>query len=400
METKEDIVIAGGGVAGLSVALALHRLGLRSLVLESHDTLRVTGAAFTTWTNAWKALDALGVGDTLRGQHLRLSRFIAASAETGVQTAQASYGDHELRCVKRKVLLETLAKELPSNTIRFSSKVVSIEKSGNFKLLHLADGSILKAKVLIGCDGVNSVVAKYMGFKKPSYTNRLAIRGYIDFEENHGFDSQILQFVGHGKRCGVLPCDATSIYWFFTWSPLNEDEDIKDNPTKLKQYVLNNLGKVPDNIKDIIQRTKVEDIICSPLRCRHPWDIIWQDITRDNICIAGDALHPMTPDLGQGACVALEDAVVLGRCLAQGFSVDSVLSEGEESKNIETCLRKYAKQRKWRGIDLIVTGYFVGFVQQSSWKLVRFLRDHVLAGFLARLLLKKADYDCGKLGNL
>ena len=56
-------------------------------------------------------------------------------------------GDHEIRCVKRKLLLESLASELPSGTIRFSSKVVSIEESGYFKLVHLADGTILKAKV-------------------------------------------------------------------------------------------------------------------------------------------------------------------------------------------------------------------------------------------------------------
>ncbi|KAK9677527.1 hypothetical protein RND81_11G149400 [Saponaria officinalis] len=391
METTEDIVIVGGGIAGLSVALALHRFGLRSLVLESHDTLRVTGAAFTTWTKAWKALDVLGVGDSLRQQHSRLSRIIAISTETGVQTAKLSYGNHEVRCVKRKVLLETLAKELPSNTIRFSSKVVSIEKSGHFKLLRLVDGSILKTKVLIGCDGVNSTVARFMGFKKPSFTNRLAIRGYVDFEENHGFDLQFMQFMGHGVRYGILPCDATTIYWFFTWSPLNEDEDMKENPSKMKQHVLNSLGKVQDNIKDIIQKTKVEDIICSPLRFRQPWELLWQDISKDNICIAGDALHPMTPDLGQGACSALEDAVVLATCLAQGFS---------EDENMESCLRKYAKQRKWRGIDLVSTAYFVGFVQQSSLKFVRFLRDNFLAGFLAGLLLKKADFDCGHLGNL
>ncbi|XP_074275690.1 monooxygenase 2-like isoform X2 [Silene latifolia] len=383
METIQDIVIVGGGIAGLSLALALHRVGLRALVLESYDTLRVTGAAFVTWTNAWKALDALGVAHSLRQHHTRLSG-----------------GDHEVRCVKRKVLLETLAKELPSNTIRFSSKVVSIEISGFFKLLHLADGSILKTKVLIGCDGVNSVVARFLGFKKPSFTNRLAIRGCVDFEENHGFDSKFLQFMGNGRRYGILPCDATSIYWFFTWSPLHEeDEEIKENPTKLKEFVLNNLGKVQDKIKNVIENTKVEDIICSPLRIRPPWEIIWKDITKDNICITGDALHPMTPDLGQGACSALEDSIVLARHLADGFLKGSEMRDEVEYEKIESCLRKYAKERKWRGIDLITTGYFVGSMQQTSWKFIRFLRDKVFATFLAGLLLKKADFDCGQLNN-
>ncbi|KAH9621497.1 hypothetical protein KSS87_002752 [Heliosperma pusillum] len=399
MESIEDIVIVGGGIAGLSLALALQRVGLRALVLESYDTLRVTGAAFTTWTNAWKALDALGVGHSLRESHTRLSGLIATSTEAGQQTAELSYGENELRCVKREVLLETLAKELPSNTIRFSSKVVSIEISGFFKLLHLADGSILKTKVLIGCDGVNSIVAQFLGFKKPSFTNRLAIRGYVDFKENHGFDSKFLQFMGNGKRYGIIPCDATSIYWFFTWSPPHEDEEIKESPTKMKEFVLNNLGKVQDKIKDVIENTKVKDIICSPLRLRPPWEIMWKYVTKDNICIAGDALHPMTPDLGQGACSALEDSIVLARHLAHGVLKGSEMLDEVEYKKIETCLRKYAKERKWRGIDLITTGYFVGSMQQTSWKFTRFLRDKVFATFLAGLLLKKAAFDCGQLNN-
>ncbi|KAJ1436315.1 hypothetical protein SESBI_04347 [Sesbania bispinosa] len=77
METKqvtivEDIVIVGAGIAGLTSSLGLHRLGVRSLVLESSDSLRVTGFALTIWENAWKALDALGIGDILRHQHQHL----------------------------------------------------------------------------------------------------------------------------------------------------------------------------------------------------------------------------------------------------------------------------------------------------------------------------------------
>ncbi|KAI9096001.1 hypothetical protein K1719_026148 [Acacia pycnantha] len=73
MESRvEDVVIVGAGIAGLATSLGLHRLGVRSLVLESSNTLRAAGFALTIWTNAWKALDALGIGDILRQQHLQL----------------------------------------------------------------------------------------------------------------------------------------------------------------------------------------------------------------------------------------------------------------------------------------------------------------------------------------
>ncbi|KAB1227617.1 3-hydroxybenzoate 6-hydroxylase 1 [Morella rubra] len=72
MEVVEDIVIVGAGIAGLITSLGLHRQGIRSLVLESSGSLRNTGFALTTWANAWKALDAVGLGDTLRQHHQRL----------------------------------------------------------------------------------------------------------------------------------------------------------------------------------------------------------------------------------------------------------------------------------------------------------------------------------------
>ncbi|XP_077246106.1 monooxygenase 2-like [Tasmannia lanceolata] len=142
MEVIADIVIVGAGVAGLATSPGLHRMGLQSLVLESSESLRTTGFSFFTWTNAWKALD-LGIGDSLRQQHIQLQG-----------------GEHEVRCVRRKLLLETLVRELPPGTIRFGSKVVSIEEAGNLKIVHLADGSILKAKKQTL---VSQILAKFKG---------------------------------------------------------------------------------------------------------------------------------------------------------------------------------------------------------------------------------------------
>uniref|UniRef100_A0A7N2MYP5 FAD-binding domain-containing protein n=3 Tax=Quercus lobata TaxID=97700 RepID=A0A7N2MYP5_QUELO len=69
MEKVEDIVIVGAGIAGLTTSLGLQKLGVRNLVLESSHSLRITGFAFIAWTNAWRALDAVGLGDSLRQQH-------------------------------------------------------------------------------------------------------------------------------------------------------------------------------------------------------------------------------------------------------------------------------------------------------------------------------------------
>lgn len=91
MELVEEVVIVGAGIAGLTTSLGLHRLGIRSLVLESSAGLRVTGFAFTTWTNAWRALDAVGIGHSLRQQHGFLEGLVASSTVVSKPGRQTSF---------------------------------------------------------------------------------------------------------------------------------------------------------------------------------------------------------------------------------------------------------------------------------------------------------------------
>lgn len=88
-------------------------------------------------------------------------------------------------------------------------------------------------------------------------------------------------------------------------------EETEENPSRLKQHLLSKLGKVPDQIRAVVEDTEVDSFVSLPLRYRHPWQLVRNNFSRGNVTIAGDALHPMTPDLGQGGCSALEDGVVL-----------------------------------------------------------------------------------------
>lgn len=403
MAAVEDIVIAGAGLAGLATALGLHRKGVRSLVLESSATLRASGYAFTTWTNAFRALDALGVGDKIREHHLRYERLVAFSASTGEAAAtvslkmQGKSGPHEIRCVKRNFLLDTLENELPEGTIRYSSKIVAIEEEGNVKVLHMADGSIIRANVLVGCDGVNSVVAKWLGLPKPIVSGRSATRGLAEYPEGHSFGPEMLQFIGQGFRSGVLPCSDTSVYWNYTWYPSPADGDAEESVAKMRQHVLAKLGatkKIPAEALDVIERSEMSEVVSSPLRFRSPLALVRGSISRGNVCVAGDALHPMTPELGQGGCAALEDGVVLARCLGEAF-----VGAGNDGGYacVTAALEKFAGERRWRAIRLVTAAYVVGFVQQSSNVVIKFLREKFLSGLLAKLMVDMADFDCGKL---
>jgi len=164
---------------------------------------------------------------------------------------------------------------------------------------------------------------------------------------------------------------------------------------RLRQFVLSKLGNVPDQIKLVIEDTKEEEIICSPLRCRPPWEIFLGNVSKENVCVTGDAFHPMTPDLGQGGCSALEDGVILAKCLEDALSPssDSQMTDEEKHQKIKTGLSKYAKMRKWRGVNLISTGYALGFIQESKWSWMRSLREKLLPSYLSSFFLSRADID-------
>ncbi|TMW86425.1 hypothetical protein EJD97_021398 [Solanum chilense] len=404
METEENIVIVGAGIAGLATSLALHRLGLRSIVLESADSLRATGFALALWTNAWRALDALDIGDSLRQRSLSITGFKGFSAESGAPMTEVSFVgnnsvEYESRCVRRKDLLETLANELPQGAIRYSSKVDSVEESGPLKLVHLADGCTIRTKALIGCDGVNSVVANWLGLQKPVYSGRSAIRGFVEYPEKHGYQPKFHAYFGGGVRFGFLPSDEKSLYWFCTFTPsvVHFDGNTEQDPMKLKQFVLNKASNVSKELSTVIHRTTLDSISIAQLKLRVPWNVLFGNILKNNVCVVGDALHPMTPDLGQGGCSALEDSVVIAKCLAEALIKPITEQEDDESMRIRKGLEKYAKERRWRSFTFISAAYLSGFIQESDNKIISFLRQHFLAGVTISVTLKIANFDCGKL---
>ena len=195
------------------------------------------------------------------------------------------------------------------------------------------------------------------------------------------------------------------LLFFFVHEQAGVDNgELKKNPAKMKDFVLSKLGKVkvPQHIENVFRETALDCIYCSPLKLRLPWKILSGDIYKGNVCVAGDALHPMTPDIGQGGCSAIEDGIVLARCLGEVLLRKPTREDGEEGeeayyKRVSKGLEKYAKERRWRSFKLITTAYLVGFIQESDWKVVKFLREKLLSGFLAKLFLKMSDFDCGQL---
>ncbi|KAF8012001.1 hypothetical protein BT93_I0199 [Corymbia citriodora subsp. variegata] len=398
----EELVIVGAGIAGLATAVALKKVGVRAVVLERSEGLRAAGAALTLFPNAWHALDALGISDKLTSIYTPFSKGYVTDVKTkAIQEVRygASKGSgDEQRAVNRKVLLEVLAEELPPNTIRFSSKLTSIEtvmeEGSSICILALEDGTIIKSKVVIGCDGANSKVARWLGLGSPVDSGRSAIRGLAVYPRGHGLNHEFQQFVDVSKRAGFVPLNDKEIYWFFLCKVPPKGADNGGDPNLLLREVVDNLAKdFPPLYLDVVGHSDPSTLTWAPLIFRHPWEVVLGNLTRANITVAGDAMHPMTPDLGQGGGSALEDAVVLGRLIGSSISKLGKL----EAHEVGFALERYTRERRWRAATLITASFLSGCVSQngSSWWM-RFLRD-VFYKFILGRAFSASRYDCGKL---
>ncbi|KAG0525773.1 hypothetical protein BDA96_06G085800 [Sorghum bicolor] len=402
-----EVVIVGGGIAGLASALALRRAGAaarRVLVLERHAGLRATGAALTVFPNGWFALRALGVAHKLASRYDAYETSKVTNLETGATQVFRFAGNKNkgeevrVRAVDRKALLEALAEELPPGTVRFSSKLVSIDTeraagaSSETVVLGLDDGTVIRAKVLIGCDGVHSMVARWLGLSEPASSGRSAVRGLSVFPDGHGVKRELRQFLSEGLRAGMVPISDTDVYWFLVNNSIPAEEEAAGDPVKTLREVTDNLaGHMPAEYLDVVRRSDHGNLSWAPLLYRNPVSVLLGAAARGPVTVAGDAFHPMTPDMAQGGCSALEDAVVLARALSRAATP----AEG---------VAAYVARRRWRAAWLVAGAYLSGWVQQGGtnvggvrgW-MVKVFRDWIFYRFVFPRLADTMWFDCGDL---
>jgi 2-polyprenyl-6-methoxyphenol hydroxylase-like FAD-dependent oxidoreductase len=364
------------------------------------------------WANAWKALDALGVADTLRANYFLLDGIRGFSNCSGVQkdiqlikdrSGGSSMNCLESRCVERSALLETLAKALPDGSIRFNSKLVSIHKKGGspFTTLELADGTSITAKVVIGCDGVNSVVAEWMGLEAAKPSGRVAIRGMGPLPQgHHTMEKKLILRVGKGLRIGLVPCTDKQAYWFITRKLQPQDADISRDPETLRCAALEAVRDTPGPIGEFIKSSPADTLNLAELKLRWFWPWEWQRKSKGkgSVTVVGDALHPMMPDVGQGASSALEDAVVLARCLSV-LNLNFEDDWGEEKERmINECFGEYLASRKWRLFGVTGGSFMAGMVMDGYSSFLRFLREWVWLPFFSMSYITFfSASDCGSL---
>ncbi|KAK7367735.1 hypothetical protein VNO80_09753 [Phaseolus coccineus] len=391
---KEQVVIVGAGIAGLATALSLHRLGVRSLVLEQAESLRTGGTSLTLFKNGWRVLDAIGVANDLRTQFLEI-RGMVVKSEDGRELRAFNFKQEdesqEVRAVERRVLLETLASELPLNTIQYSSQLARIEATPNGDtLLELVDGSKLLAKTVIGCDGIRSPIAKWMGFPEPKYVGHCAFRGLASYSDGQPFGPRVNYIYGRGLRAGFVPVSPTKVYWFICFNSPSPGPKITDSLV-LKNQAKELVKDWPSELLNIVDSTPDDTVIKTPLVDRWLWPAISPGASAGRVVVVGDAWHPMSPNLGQGACCALEDSVVLAKKLARAIK--------SEDPSVEEAFRSYGTERWPRVFPLTIRANLVGSALQWENPVVCSVRNNIIIPKLVRLgpLLEHTNFTCESL---
>ncbi|KAG7985156.1 hypothetical protein I3843_03G010700 [Carya illinoinensis] len=377
MEEMEEIeiFIVGTGICGLATALALHRKGIKNVVLERSESLRASGACITIRTNGWRCLDQLGVGSDLillksRGREMQLSNgkikeiSLARRAET--------------RCMRRSDLIRILAESLPLGTIRLGCQILSVtlDPLTSYPINQLQNGSAIHAKsrfnlslirsqVLIGCDEANSAVAHFLELKPKILLSLSETRGFTNYPSGHGFKMEFFQVSEDDNiMFGRLPIDNKLVYWF-----VNQKIKPKD-PELIHKLTL-------ESMKDFPTGSGGHDK---------------KHFRKGSVTVAGDAMHVMDPLVAQGGSASIEDGVVLARCLAQKLhEIDN--KTNSFATYIGEALDQYVKERRMRVVWL---SSLHTLIDSTPPLLVRIICT-ILLMLLFSDYAAHTQYDCGRL---
>lgn len=366
-QSSKRIVIIGAGIGGLTAAIALREAGFEVEVHERADAIKPVGAGLTLQPNAVLALRRLGLGDEIEraGAPLRAGGVMRSDGRPlmSVPSTLSEELEHALGAgilgIHRATLHELLLQKLAPVRPRLGHACTGFVQEAEHVRATFADGEI-ECDALIGADGLHSVVrAALHGPAEPHYAGYTSFRGVTASRCGLAphFGGELW---GRGRRFGGCAIDGERFYWFATANARAGQtyRDAREQKAALLQQFASFAGFVPA----LIESTPESAIMRTDISDRPPLARWGQGC----VTLLGDAAHPMTPNLGQGACQAIEDALVLARELMRAHS----LSEG---------LRAFESARMGRANAVVTTSRRIGAIGQWQNPLACALRDSLFS---------------------
>ncbi|GLU41602.1 FAD-dependent monooxygenase [Pseudomonas sp. NBRC 100443] len=320
--SKLKIGVLGAGIGGLCAAIALLHAGHDVVVYEQAKAFLRVGADINLTPNAVKAIDGLGVGEAVRASAARPTHRISRTWDSGEETsrlemadaAERKYGAPQLT-IHRADLLAALAEAFPLERVRFAQRAQAVRQEADGVHIEFADGGQDRVDVLIGADGIHSVVrAALFGEEHPRFTGVVAYRAVVPavkvaqvphiqaFTKWWGPNpqSQIVTFpLNRGRDIFIFATTAQDSWHLESWTTQGSVEELRESYAHYHPHA-----------RALLEAC--DEVLKTALYERDPLPY-W---TRDSLVLLGDACHPMMPFMAQGAGQAIEDAVVLGRMLA------------------------------------------------------------------------------------
>ncbi|MFW6762007.1 FAD-dependent urate hydroxylase HpxO [Acinetobacter pittii] len=338
-----NVVIIGAGMGGLTTGIALKKFGHQVRIFEQTEKILPVGAAISLWSNGVKCLNYLGLTDKIAKLGGQMDDLAYVDGLTGDVMTQFSLlplieevGQRPYP-VARADLQNMLMDEFGRDQIYLGKKMVSLEDKADYVEAHFADGSSTQADLLIGADGTHSLTRTYVLGQQVQrrYAGYVNWNGLVEISEDLAPAQQWTTYVGEGKRASLMPV-ADGKFYFFLDVPLPAGLDNNRDEYKklLKQYFVDWCQPVQQLIERLdpqkTNRVEIHDI--------EPFTQFY----KGRVVILGDAAHSTTPDIGQGGCQAMEDAIYLARSL----QINTL--------GLEDALRRYQNKRNERANELVL----------------------------------------------
>jgi len=329
--------IVGGGIGGLAAANALVRRGIDVTVYEQAPALGEVGAGVFIYPNSLRQLERMGLGPALTAVGAKVGEGSEYYRMDGtvvgrVLTADSS-GWNGLYGMHRADLLDVFAKALPASAVRTGHRCVGFEQDTQVARLHFANGDTAEADLVIGADGIQSVVQKYVVEPStPEYSGSRAYRGLIERAKLSGWREAAHQiWMGEDKHFMVFPVRRGELLNYVGFVPTSDQTLESWSAVGDRDELAASFAGWDRRLVELL--AKVETCFWWGLYDRRPL-AAW---SKGRLTLLGDAAHAMLPHVGQGANQAIEDGVAL-----------AVLLEGREAAEVPGILRHYEALRRAR----------------------------------------------------